>query len=141
MLQFKKEVGVDSKEEQVDGEDDPDEEEMDDINLDDKRERHWRMVSEDNDGGVDDAKTLLYAKRWDIYVNEKENLVKGGYLVEVVVHDKKKVLWEVVNDHFVEDPTDHDEIGLQGLISMFSTKMRRVLLEKGPVKSIFTNVN
>ena len=52
-------------------EDDPDEEEMGDVNLDDERERRWRMVFEDIDGGMDDAKALLYAKRWDIYVNEK----------------------------------------------------------------------
>ena len=71
MLQFKKEVGVDSKEEQVDVEDDPDEEDMDNVNLDDKMERHWRMVFEDNDGGVDDVKALLHAKRWDLYLNEK----------------------------------------------------------------------
>ena len=44
-------------------EDDPDEEEMDDINLDDERDFHWRMVFEDNDGGVGDAKALLHAKR------------------------------------------------------------------------------
>ena len=29
------------------------------------------MVFEDNDGGVDNAKELLHAKRWDVYVNEK----------------------------------------------------------------------
>ena len=52
-------------------EDDPDEEDMDDINLDDKRERHWRMVFEDNGGGVDDEKALLHANRWYIYINEK----------------------------------------------------------------------
>ena len=69
---------------------------------------------EDNDGGVGDAKALLYAKRWDIYVNEKEKLVKGGYLVEVIGHYKKKVIWEVVDDHVVEEPTDHEEIGLRG---------------------------
>ena len=40
MLRFKKEVGVDSKEEQADVEDDTDEEDMDDVNLVDKRERH-----------------------------------------------------------------------------------------------------
>ena len=51
MLQFKNEVGVDSKEDQAGVEDDPVEEEMDYVNLDDKRERHWRMVFEDNDGG------------------------------------------------------------------------------------------
>ena len=42
---------------------------MDDANLDDERERHWRIVFEDNAGGVDDEKALLHAKSWDIYVN------------------------------------------------------------------------
>ena len=45
-------------------EDDPNEEDMDDVNLYDKREHHWRMVVEENDGGVDDANSLLHAKRW-----------------------------------------------------------------------------
>ena len=52
-------------------EDDTDEEEMDGVNLDDERERHWMMVFEDNGRGVDDAKSWIHAKRWDIYVNEK----------------------------------------------------------------------
>ena len=69
MLQFKKDVIVDSNEEQADVEDDPDEEDMNDIHLDDEREHHWRMVFEDNDGGDDDAKAFLHANRWDIYVN------------------------------------------------------------------------
>ena len=68
----------------------------------------------ENDGGVDDAKAFLHNKRCGIYVNEKEKLVKGGHLVLVVGHDKKKVLWEVVDDNVVEEPTDNDEIGLQG---------------------------
>ena len=67
----------------------PDEEEMDDVNIDDERERHWRNVFEDNEGGVDE-KALLHAKRWGLYLNEKEKLVKGKYSVEVVGHDKKK---------------------------------------------------
>ena len=29
-------------------------------------------------------------------------------------HDKKKVLWEVVGDHVVEEPCDHEDIGLRG---------------------------
>ena len=45
---------------------DPDEEDMYDVNIDDERDRHWRMVFEDNDGGVDDNKTLLHANRWDV---------------------------------------------------------------------------
>ena len=48
----------------------PDKEEKDDINIEDKRERHWRKFSEDNEGGVDE-KALLHAKRWDLYLNEK----------------------------------------------------------------------
>ena len=55
----------------MDVEDDNDEEEMDNVNLDDKRERQWRMIFEYNTGGVDNAKALLHAKRWYICVNEK----------------------------------------------------------------------
>ena len=87
---------------------------MENINLDDERECHWGLVFENNDGGVGNATAFLHAKRWDIYVNEKEKLVKGGYSVEIVGHDKKKVLWELVDDHAVEEPTAHEEIGLRG---------------------------
>ena len=52
-------------------EDDPDDEEMDDVDLDNERERHCRMVLKDNDRGMDNAKALLHAKMWDVYVNEK----------------------------------------------------------------------
>ena len=114
-------------------EDDPDEEEMDDVNIDDARECHWRMVFEDNEGGVENKKALLHAKIWYLYVNEKEQLVKGKYLVEVIGHDKKNVIYGVVDDHVVEEPSDHEDIGLRGLISMFSTKMRRGVLGKVPV--------
>ena len=44
---------------------------MDDVNIYDDMELHWRVVSEENYGGVDDKKTLLHAKMWDIYMNEK----------------------------------------------------------------------
>ena len=50
--------------------DDTDEEEMEDVEFGDKRKRHWRMFFDDNDGGVGDKTTLLYAKRWDVYLNE-----------------------------------------------------------------------
>ena len=35
--------------------------------------------------------------------------------MEVVGHDKKQVLWEVVDDHLTEEPSDHEEIGLRGV--------------------------
>ena len=48
MLRFKKEVGVDSKEEQADVEDYTDEEDIEDVNLNNDREGQWRMVFDDN---------------------------------------------------------------------------------------------
>ena len=42
---------------------DPDEEDMEDVRLDDERERHRKMVLEDNYGGVENEKALLHAKR------------------------------------------------------------------------------
>ena len=47
---------------------DPDEEDMDDVNIDNERECHWRNVLEENEGGVDDKKELLHTKRWDLYI-------------------------------------------------------------------------
>ena len=42
----------------------PDEEDMEDVRLDNERERHWRMIFEDKDGGVDHQKGILHAKSW-----------------------------------------------------------------------------
>ena len=72
-------------------ENDPEEEEMNDVNIDDERERHWRIFFEENEVGVDE-KELLHAERCGLYPNEKEKLVTGKYPLEVVGHNKKKVL-------------------------------------------------
>ena len=58
-----------------------------------------------------DEKALIHAKRWDLYLNKKESLVKGKYSVEV--DNKKNVLWGVVGDHVVEEPSDHEDIRLR----------------------------
>ena len=137
MLWIKKEVDVGSKEEQEDVEDDPDEEDMDNANLENERERHWRMVFEDNDGGVDDANALLHAKMWDVYVNEKEKIFKCGYSVEVVGYDKKKFLCEVVDNNFVEDPTNHEEIGLQGFDFNFFDKDEEEVVREGSSEFLY----
>ena len=52
---------------------DPNEEEMKNVILDDEIERHWRMVFEDNDVGVDNRKAVIHAQRWDVYMNEKKS--------------------------------------------------------------------
>ena len=33
--------------------------------------------------------------------------------MEVVGHDKERVLWKVVDDHAVEDPSDNEDIGIR----------------------------
>ena len=70
----------------------PSEEDMDDVNIYDEKEFHWRNDFEDNEGGADDRKALLHAKRRDLYVTRREQLAKVKYSAEVVGHDKKKVL-------------------------------------------------
>ena len=42
--------------------------------------------------------------------------------MKFVNHYRKKVTWEVVDDHVVEEPTDHDEIGLWELVFNFFDK-------------------
>ena len=72
------------------------------------------MVFEENNGGVDGKKVLIHVKRWDVYNSEKEALVKGGYLVEVADKYRKKVIWEVVDDHVADEGFEHEELGIRG---------------------------
>ena len=71
------------------------------------------MVFEDNNGGVDGVKDLLHDNNWDVYNSEKKALVNSGSLVEVADKEGKKLIWEVVNDHVVEEAFEHEELGLQ----------------------------
>ena len=45
---------------------DTDKEDIYCVVLGDVKERHWRMVFKENNGGVDRMKSLLHAKKWDI---------------------------------------------------------------------------
>ena len=36
------------------------------MKLYDERERHWRMFFKYNGGGLDNKKSILHAKRWDV---------------------------------------------------------------------------
>ena len=91
---------------------DPDEEEIEDVVLDNDRERHWRMVFQDNNGGVDRMKSLLHAKKWSVYNSQKEELIKGEYLVEVSDKDRKKVIQKAIDDRVVEEEVEHEELVL-----------------------------
>ena len=82
---------------------DPDNEEMEDVNLYEKMERHWSMVFEDNKGRLDEKKAILRAKRWDACMKNKILQIKCGYYVEVSVYYGKKMVWGLVDNHFVEE--------------------------------------
>ena len=45
---------------------DLDRKDMEDVELDDEMECHQRLVLKQNEGGRDDEKALIYAKRWNI---------------------------------------------------------------------------
>ena len=62
-LYFIKEYGLDNMGEQVDVDMDTDKEEIEDVVLNDERERHWQIRFQDNNGGVDETKALLHAKK------------------------------------------------------------------------------
>ena len=72
------------------------------------------MIFEDNNGGMDGTKALLHAKKWDVYNSEKQALVKGGCLFEVSDKDWKRLIYEVGNDHQVEEGVEHEKLGLRG---------------------------
>ena len=56
----------------------------------------------------------------------KQSLIKVGYSVEVSNIDEKKVLWEVIEDHIVEEGKENDEIVLQGSDFILFEKTRGV---------------
>ena len=107
---------------------DPDEEEIEDMVLNDERERNLRIIFEDNNGGVNGTKALLHAKKWDVCNLEKDVLVKGGYSVKVADKDGKEVIWEFFDNHVVEEGVEHEEIGLQDLNLIYSIKRGRYVL-------------
>ena len=85
----------------------------------------------DNYGGVVIKKAFLHAKRWYVYLNEKVNLIKDKFLVEVVDSDVKNFLWEVVDNHVVEEENDHEEIGYGFFILFCLKNLKRGLAENG----------
>ena len=89
---------------------DTDKEDMEGMRIYIKREIHQRMVFNDNNGGVDYEKIILHANMQDVYMNKRQSLINCGYSVKVSSSAGKKVVQEVLNNNFIEDPKDNDEI-------------------------------
>ena len=56
-------------------------------------------ISTYNDESVNIQKSIIYYKRWYVYINSKKVLIRVVYYVEVSGSDGKKVIWEVLDDH------------------------------------------
>ena len=78
-IHFIKQDEVEKMQQQVGVDPDPDGGQIEDVVLDDEIKRHWRMVFEDTNRGVDRKEELLHAKNWDVYNLERKALVKVGY--------------------------------------------------------------
>ena len=67
----------------------------------------------------------------DVYVNEREKIFKGGYLVEVVVYDQKKVLWEVAKDNSQKSQMIMMRQYYRGLISIYFNTYKKGVVREG----------
>ena len=73
-LCYDTDISTDMLEDQVAEERDPDLHEKEDIRLDEIREEHWRDVDEEGDD-----KKKIHDLRWEVYVQEKEELIKREF--------------------------------------------------------------
>ena len=52
-------------------------------------------------------------------------MVKDGYLIDNYDKNRKKVIWEVFDDHLVEERVEHEEMGLQDIDFNLSDEERK----------------
>ena len=100
-LCYDADISTDISEDQVAEERDPDLNQEEDIRLDEIREEHWRYVAEEGD---DNKK--IHALRWDVYVKQKEDLIKREFSV-LVPHPKGGTIFlTFVKDHIIDENED-----------------------------------
>ena len=76
---------------------DPDLNEEEDTRMDDTRDEHWRDIAKDGDD-----KKNIHALRWEVYVKEKEDLIKREFLVSIPHPKGGNIVWTCVKDHIIE---------------------------------------
>ena len=100
---------TDMSDEQVEEERYPDLNEKDDIRLDEIWEEHWRDIAEENDD-----KKKIYDLRWEVFIKEKEGLIKRDFLVSVPHTKGGTIVWTCVKDHIIDEKEDYKDIGMRG---------------------------
>ena len=97
-LCYVKDVSTDMLEEQVAEERDPDLNEEENIRLDAIREEHWRYVAE---GDYD--KKNIFSLRWEVCIEEKEELINREFWVSVPPLKGGGIVWNFVKDHIIDE--------------------------------------
>ena len=96
-------------EDQVAEEIDTDLNEEEDIRLDAIREENWRDVSDEGEN-----KKNIHALRWEVYVKNKQELIKREFLVSVPNPKGGKIVWACGKYHIIYEKKDYKDIGLRG---------------------------
>ena len=104
-----KERYIDMSEDQVEEERDPDLNKEDGIRFDGIMKENWRDVAEE-----DGDKRKIHALRWEVYVKEKEELIKREFFVSVPHPKGGAIILTCVKDHIINEKDDYKDIGLCG---------------------------
>ena len=57
---------------------------------------------------------IIHAYMWDVYMNDKKAIIKSGYYVELAGSDGNKVIWELIDNHDVEEAKKNEYIRIRG---------------------------
>ena len=56
----------------------------------------------------------IHALRWEVYVKEKEDLIKRCFLVSVPHPKGGEIVWTCVKNHIIDEKEDYKDIRLHG---------------------------
>ena len=83
--------------------------EEEDIRMEDSTEEHRRDVADDGDN-----KKKINALRWEVYFQEKHELIKREFFVSAPNMKGGNIVWTNVKDNITKEKEDYEAIGLRG---------------------------
>ena len=89
---------------------DPYLEEEEDIGIQYSREEHRRDASEKND----EEKSKVNVLRFDVYMKQKEELIKIKFLLAVPHPKRGNIFGTCVKDNIIEEKEDYKDNGIRG---------------------------
>ena len=77
--------------------------------MDKIREEHWRDVAEEGEN-----KKKIHEQRWEVYVKEKEELIKREFLVSFPYPKGGNIVWNCAKNNIIDEEEQYESIGLRG---------------------------